>query len=61
MNLEAGEVIVLDNDKEYICVSVIEKDGEIYIFLVSNFKPLEVRFARQIIDGDNLSLEIIND
>lgn len=59
--LEFGETAVLDNDKEFVCFASLEEDGVSYAYLVSNYKPLEVRFAKQIIDGDNLLLEIVQD
>lgn len=59
--LEFGEVAVLENGKEYVVFSKISDSGNDYVYLMSNFKPLEVKFARQIIDGDTLKLEIVSD
>lgn len=59
MNLESGEIIVIDN-KEYICVSTTEYNGDLYIYLMSNFKPLEIKFARKLDTQDSINLEIIN-
>ena len=59
--IEQGELITLDNHKEYICFQVMKADGETYLYLLSNFKPLEIRFARVISLGDSMELEIIND
>ncbi len=61
MKLENGEVITLDDGKEYIVFNSILKEGVNYVFLISNFKPVEICFAKEIIDGENISLEIIND
>ena len=53
--LEFGEVAVIDNGKEYIVFQTLEKDGKDYVYLVSNFKPLEVKFAvQEIVDGELL-------
>ena len=53
--LEFGEVAVIDNGKEYIVFQTLEKDGKDYVYLVSNFKPLEVKFAvQEIVDGEFL-------
>lgn len=60
MNLENGEIIILDN-KEYICVSTAEYKNELYACLMSNFKPVEIKFAKKIPDKNNIHLEIIND
>lgn len=61
MKLENGEVITLEDGKEYIVFNSILKEGVNYVFLISNFKPVEICFAKEIIDGENISLEIIND
>ena len=61
MKINEGEIIQLDNNKEYICFSKISVQNDYYVYLISNFKPLEVKFAKEISDGDSVSLEIIND
>lgn len=61
MKINEGEIIQLDNNKEYICFSTIFDQNDYYVYLISNFKPLEVKFAKEISDGDSVSLEIIND
>ena len=60
MKLTDGEVIVLSNNKEYICMATKENNGKDYVLLMSNFKPLEVKFAEQIINGDKVNVRIIN-
>ncbi len=59
--LEFGEIAELEDGKEYICFAGLEENGIDYVYLMSNFKPLEVRFAKQIVNGDELRLEIIED
>lgn len=59
MNFESGEVIILEN-KEYICVANAEYENESYIFLMSNFKPTEIKFAKKIPNEYDIQLEIIN-
>lgn len=58
--IEQGQIVLLEDNKEYICVQNIIKDNENFLYLVSNFKPLEVRFAKQIQNSNDFSLEIIN-
>lgn len=58
--LEFGEVVVLENGKEYIVFSKANVDGVDYVYLMSNFKPLDIMFAKQIIDGDELKLDIVS-
>ncbi len=59
--LEFGETAVLEDGKEYVCFANIEEDGNNYAYLVSNFKPFEVRFAKQITNNGELLLEIVED
>ena len=59
MNLEEGQIIEIDNN-EYICVSSKYHQNEIYYFLMSNFKPINVKFARKIENNNEIKLEIIN-
>lgn len=59
--LENGEIISLEDGKEYICVSSIENEGNIYIYLMSNFKPLDIKFAKQLtMQEETLKIEVIN-
>lgn len=61
MKLEVGEIITLDNNKEYICFSKINDNGIDYVYLMSNFKPIEIKFAIERIINQEVELEIIND
>ena len=61
MNISVGEILKLENDKEYICIAVDKYKDANYLFLMSNFKPLEVMFAKEIINDGNINLEIVND
>lgn len=45
MKIERGEIITLDNNKEHICFCTIREEGQDYVYLMSNFKPLEIRFT----------------
>ena len=59
--LKYGETAVLEDGKEYVCFACLEDQDEDYVYLVSNFKPVEVRFARQQLINGELQLEIIFD
>lgn len=61
MKIETGEIITLSNNKEYICFSTLTDNGIDYLYLMSNFKPLEIRFAIQKIVNNEIVIEIIND
>lgn len=59
--IKFGETVELETGKEYVCFARMTEDGENYVFLMSNFKPLEVRFAREILRDGELLLEIVSD
>lgn len=61
MKTEVGEIITLDNNKEYICTAKIENENNTYLYLVSNFKPLEICFAREEIKNNENIMTIIGD
>ena len=59
MSFENGEILNI-YDKEYICVSNIKYENDIYVYLMSNFKPLEIKIAKIIPNNNEIQLEIIN-
>ena len=61
MKIEEGNIITLDNQKEYICVSKKDYQGDSYIYLISNFKPLEIMFAKEIVEGDLVTIQKVGD
>ncbi len=63
MRIEEGEIVELDNGKEYVVYSVIPENEKNYVYLMSNFKPVEMMFAKEVTgtSDDDISLEIIHD
>lgn len=59
--LEPGEIATLEENKEFICLATKYFNGNNYVYLISNYKPLEVRFCRQYIDNGVLKMDIITD
>lgn len=57
--LEVGEIVKLDNDKEYIVVNTISLHNLRYVFLISNFKPLDIVIATEKIKDERIVLEEI--
>jgi len=52
MNLEKGELIVLDDNKEYIVVDVCNCNAITYIYLITSNKPVEILLVKEkIVDG----------
>lgn len=61
MKIETGEIITLENNKEYICFSTLNYEGKDYVYLMSNFKPLEIKFGEQMMESGEVNIRIIND
>lgn len=57
MKLIDGEIIELDDNKEYIVLKQINHNNINYVYLMTNSKPIEVMFAKQMDD----ELELIID
>ena len=58
MKLENGEIITLDDNKDYIVLKQLIDNNINYIYLVTAQKPVEVLIAK--VDGLNLN-PITND
>ena len=54
--IKRGEIIGLNNGKEYICLDSFEKNQKQYLYLLSNFKPVEVRFAIMTEGSDEIEV-----
>lgn len=59
--LEVGEITKLDNDKEYIVVNTMNLHNIRYVFLISNFKPLDIVIATEKIIGEDIVLDEVKD
>lgn len=55
--LETGQIVKLNDDKEFIVVNILELHNLRYVFLISNFKPLEIVIAAEKISNGNIILE----
>ena len=59
--LEVGEVVKLNDEKEYIVVNVLNLHNILYDFLMSNSKPLEILIATEKIKDEEIVLEEVKD
>lgn len=55
--LDVGEIVKLDNNKEYIVINTISLRNTRYVFLISNFKPLDIVIAIEKIKDEDIVLE----
>ena len=59
--LEIGELVKLNDEKEYIVVNTMFLHNIKYVFLVSNYKPLEIVIATEKIKEEKIVLEEVKD
>lgn len=58
--LVAGDLATMSDGKEYIVFAQAMYNGEDYVYLMSNFTPLEIMFAKQVASGENLDLQVVS-
>lgn len=57
--IEVGQIIKLDNTKEYIVINKMNVHSVNYVYLITNSKPLEIMIATEkIVDGKLVLKEI---
>ena len=59
--LNVGQLVKLDNDKEYMVLNIMNLHNVRYVFLISNFKPLDIIIATEKIKGSDVILDEIKD
>ena len=59
--LEIGEIVKLSNDKEYIVVNSMNLHNIRYVFLISNFKPLDIVIGTEKIIDEDIVVEEVKD
>lgn len=59
--LEIGEIVKLSNDKEYIVVNTMNLHNIRYVFLISNFKPLDIVIGTEKIIDEDIVVEEVKD
>lgn len=59
--LEIGEVVKLNDDKEYIVINTISLHNIRYVFLVTNSKPIDIVIATEKIVDKDIVLEEVKD
>ena len=54
MNLEEGQIITLDNNKDYIVVKSVIYNEIAYVYLITDRKPVEILIAK--LEGESLKV-----
>jgi len=63
MGIERGEIVTLDNGKEYICFGrAVAENQKTYLYLMTTTEPIEICFGEEIIvDGAGVSVRVLGD
>ena len=59
MNLEAGELIELDNNEQYIVMDTMNYNNSNYIFLITRTSPISIKIAEEKIKDNSINLEMV--
>ncbi len=59
--LEKGQIIKLDDNKEYMVVDIIELHSIKYVYLVTTIKPIDILIATVKSENGNISLDEVKD
>lgn len=59
--LMAGDMATLSDGKQFIVFAQTMYNGADYVYLMSNSKPVEIMFAKQVVTGNDLDLQVVAD
>lgn len=58
-NIEKGEVLTLDDNKEYCVIEIVEQPDGNYLYLVNTEK--EVIIGKYFFEGEDIVIDIVDD
>lgn len=56
-----GEIVVLEDQREFICFKKVPDGDKTYLLMLSNFKPVEMFFAEEIVQDGQVCLRKVGD
>lgn len=59
--MNVGQIVKLDDNKEYIIVDKLNFHNVNYVYLITNSKPLEIMIAVEKVKDDKIILEEVKD
>ncbi len=60
MGIEKGEIITLENNKEYICfASAIADNQKRYLYLMTTSEPIEICFGEETVDENGTRIRVL--
>lgn len=60
MSINQDEILEIDG-KEYVVYSKINDKNDTYLFLISNFRPIEIKIAKVLSNEPDIELELIEE
>lgn len=61
MRIEEGQLVTLDDNKEYMVLKALEYNNTRYIYLMTSSKPIEVLFMKEEMVDNDLTLVPVTD
>lgn len=61
MRIEEGQLVTLDDNKEYMVLKILEHANIRYVYLMTSSKPIEVLFMKEEIINNDLTLIPVTD
>lgn len=60
MEIERGEIITLDNGREYVCFGrVLAENQKTYLYLMTTSEPMEVCFGEEIVEAAGVKVRVL--
>lgn len=56
MRIEEGQIIALDDNKEYLVLKKVDSNNTTYVYLVTTQQPIEVQFMKESVSDDSVTL-----
>lgn len=61
MNIAKGEILILDNNKEYLILDIINCHKTEYVYLTTISKPIEILIGRKVEENGESYIDKVND
>ena len=59
--LKIGNIVTLDENRKYAVTATATKKNYNYVYLVTIDEPYKILFAKEILNGKDIDLEVVSD
>lgn len=59
MEVEKGEIIMLSDNKEYVCLSAFRVEGKKYLYLMTTKEPVEFCFVEETVMENGIKMRMV--